>query len=163
MKKIDLTIPTGAIFSDDGQHRYALWRVWSQVRQPLMFIGLNPSTANGTMNDPTITRLMVRAELEGFGGLLAGNLYALVSSIPSPLTWREDAIGDEADDYIRQMVSLASRVLCAWGSFPAAKKRVDAVLNMIPEPYCLGINGDGQPKHPLYIPYSTKMVKMELK
>lgn len=162
MKLIDLTIPTGALFSDDGQHRYALWRVWSQARPPLMFIGLNPSTANGIANDPTITRLMARADREGFGALLAGNLYALVSSIPSPLTWRDDAVGSETDEYLRQMIGMSRRVLCAWGSFPAASKRAATVLAMVPEPYCLGTNSDGQPKHPLYIPYSTKMIKMQI-
>jgi len=76
VKEIDLSIPQGAIFSDDGKYHYSLWRVWSQVRPILLFIGLNPSTASSSTNDPTITRLMVRANNESFGGLLAANLYA---------------------------------------------------------------------------------------
>jgi len=160
LKQIDLTIPTGAIFSDDGQYRYALWRVWSQTRPPLMFVGLNPSTANGTANDPTITRLMGRADQEGFGAILAGNLYALVSSAPGVLLQGGDVVGPETDSYLRQMIDMAGQVLCAWGSFPAVKNRAPAVLSIVPAPYCLGVNKDGHPKHPLYISYSTKMVKM---
>ena len=157
MKPIDLTTLKGAIFSDDGQYRYALWRVWSHTRLPLMFIGLNPSTANGIMDDPTITRLMVRSDQAGFGGLLAGNLYALVSSNPEVLLKGGDAVGPETDDYLRKMIAMSGVVLCAWGSFPAASKRASIVLEMVPVPLCLGVNEDGNPKHPLYISYHVPL------
>jgi len=159
MNGIDLTIPKGAIFSKDGKYRYALWRAWSRSRQSLMFIGLNPSTANGIMDDPTITRLMVRAGQAGFGSLLAGNLYALVSSNPKVLLEDGDAIGVETDEYLRRMIAMAGVVLCAWGSFPAAKERTMPVLEMVPVPLCLGTNGDGSPKHPLYISYNVAMMR----
>lgn len=160
MKAIDLENPTGAIFSEDGKYRYALWRLWNPSRRPLMFIGLNPSTANGISNDPTITRLMVRANREGFGCLLAGNLYAIVSPDPSVLTSRKRSIhpvGIENDDYIRQMVGMAGRVLFGWGSFPSAGKRAVKVSDLVPSPWCLGVNADGNPKHPLYISYDVPM------
>jgi len=150
---------TGAIFSDDGEYRYALWRKWNNDLKPLLFIGLNPSTANNITNDPTVTRCVVRAYREGFGGLMVGNLYSCVSSCPDVLL-REGAVGDRTDEYLQTMIDMAGRVLCAWGSFKEAKKRSVCVLNMIPEPYCLGMNSDGQPKHPLYIPYSIKMSKI---
>lgn len=124
-----------------------------------MFIGLNPSTANGINNDPTITRLMSRADKEGFGGLLAGNLYGLVSSNPNDLLSHGNPIGDENDDYLKQMVNLSSVVLCAWGSFPAAEKRANTVLSMLMNPVCLGTNMDGQPKHPLYVGYDKPMFR----
>ena len=162
MKQIDLTTPKGAIFSEDGKYRYSLWRVWSRARQPLMFIGLNPSTANGIMDDPTITRLMVRADQAGFGGLLAGNLYALVSSSPEVLLNDGDAVGGETDDYLQQMIAIAGAVLCAWGSFSAANKRASKVLEMVPVPLCLGVNGDGHPRHPLYISYVVPMIRYNL-
>lgn len=157
MNMIDLTIPKGAIFSGDGKYRYALWRVWSQRRPLLMFIGLNPSRANHIMDDPTITRLMARADSEGYGGLLAGNLFALVSSNPDILLRDGNVVGVETDDYLRYMIGMAERVLCAWGSFPAASKRATAILEMVSAPYCFGTNRDGHPKHPLYLPYKIRM------
>lgn len=161
MKEIDLTIPTGAIFSDDGRHRYALWRVWSQIRPILMLNGLNPSTANGILNDPTITRMMTRAYREGFGGLLAGNLSSYITSNPALLNWN-DHIRPETDEYLRQMIAIADRHLVSWGSFPVSSERVKAVLAMIPEPYCLGVNANGSPKHPLYISYDVKMERYQI-
>ncbi len=53
MKKyqiIDFSIPRGAIFSDDRKYRYALWRVWSITKPPLMMIGLKHSVANEFKN-----------------------------------------------------------------------------------------------------------------
>lgn len=157
---IDLAIPKGAIFSDDGKYRYALWRVWSTYKKLLMFIGLNPSTANQLENDPTITRLITRANNDGFGGILAGNLYSLVSSNPKVLLQKDiDTIGVETDNYLQQMISMAKTVLCAWGSFKPVIYRASTVLSIIPEPYCLGVNSDGQPKHPLYVGYDEPLIK----
>jgi hypothetical protein len=125
-----------------------------------MFIGLNPSTANQLNDDPTITRLITRAVDNGYGGILAGNLYALVSSNPNALLQPDiDTVGIKTDNYLHQMIDLSQTVLCAWGSFKPVINRASEVLKMISEPYCLGVNKDGQPKHPLYIGYDTTIIK----
>ncbi len=159
MKNINLTIPQGAIFSDDRKYRYVLWRVWNVAKPTLMMIGLNPSVANEFKNDPTITRGIVRADRNGFGSFLMGNLYAYVSTDPKALLSNGDSVGELTDYYIKQMVILSDRQLCGWGSFKPVTKRAPAVLLMLKEPYCLGINADGQPKHPLYVSYDVPMVR----
>lgn len=159
MIMIDLSISRGAVFSEDRIYRYALWRVWNTTRKPLMLIGLNPSKANEVLNDPTVIRGMTRAANEGFGGLLMANLYAYVSTDPTSLLSDGDFIGIDNDVYLQHMIKLSSIVVCGWGSFPAASRRASAVLEMISEPYCLGINKDGQPKHPLYIGYNMPIIK----
>jgi len=156
MKSIDLATPSGAIFSDDGLHRFSLWRVWSRIRPMLLFIGLNPSSANSIDNDPTIVRLMRRADAEGFGGLLAGNLMSYVATNPLTLKWDQDVL-PETDYYLRTMAEKASRHLIGWGTFPAPDERIKLVISMLREPYCLGITKAGRPKHPLYISYKVKM------
>ena len=158
MKPIDLSQPKGAVFSE-GKYRYALWRIWKPRRPFLMVVGLNPSKASALQDDPTITRLMVRAYVGSFGGLLMSNLYGYVSTDPDELLKVEDSVGPENDAYIREMVKLSERQLCGWGSFSAAVKRAPVVLKMLPNPYCLGTNMDGQPKHPLYIGYDVPMVR----
>lgn len=160
MKLIDLNVPKSAIFSEDRKYRYALWRVWNQSRPLRLQIGLNPSTANEISDDPTITRGITRAARDGFGGFLMANLYAYVSTNPEVLLGGGEFVGIENDAYLKQMIALAGQTVCGWGSFPAVVKRANAVLEMIPEPYCLGINKDGQPKHPLYISYGVSLVKL---
>jgi len=159
LKTIDLTIPTGAIFSDDGDYRWALWRIWSQLKPLLLLIGLNASKADARINDPTITRGMVRADINGFGGLLMANLYGYKSTQPEVLLGNGDFVGELNDYYLKQMIDISGRQLCGWGSFPAVAKRAPTVLAMIKEPYCLGVNMDGNPKHPLYISYRVPMVR----
>ncbi len=160
MKKIiDLSVLKGAIFSDDRKYRYALWRVWNLSKPILLQIGLNPSKAGEITSDPTITRGVVRADKEGFGSFLMANLYAYVSTNPDALLRDGDFIGEHTDFYLRQMIEMSDKQLCGWGSFKPVGNRASIVLSMIKEPYCLGVNQDGQPKHPLYIGYDTPLVK----
>ncbi len=158
MTLIDLNQPTGAVFSDDRLYRYALWRRWNKNLPMLLSIGLNPSKASEFTNDPTVTRDMVRAVHNGFGGVFKANLYAYVSTNPNALLGDGDFVGEETDYYLKQMIEMSVKHLIGWGSFKPVRKRADDVLRMIPEPYCLGINKDGQPKHPLYVSYVTPMM-----
>ncbi len=162
MIPIDLSTPQGAIFSDDGLYRYALWRRWSPSKPMLLSISLNPSKAGAIKNDPTVVRDMKRASNAGYGGLFKGNLYAYVSTDPKALLKDGDKVGEHTDYYLREMIRLSERHLVAWGSFKPVAKRAPIVLSMIPEPYCLGINADGQPKHPLYIGYKVPLIKYEV-
>ena len=162
MKEIDLSILKGAIFSDDRKYRYALWRVWNPGLDLLLQIGLNPSTANELRNDPTITRGIVRANNNRFGGFLMANLYGYVSTDPNVLLKDGDFVGEFTDYYLKKMIELSAKQLCGWGSFKPVKLRATSVLKMIQEPYCLGINADGQPKHPLYISYNVPMIRYEI-
>jgi hypothetical protein len=171
MQQIDLSIPKGAIFSDDGKFRYALWRVCkdmfstSRNLKIRLQISLNPSTAGKLNDDPTISRSVVRAVKDGFGVFMQGNLSAYISTDPKIFLREGCQIGLETDDYLRQMISLAllsgGQVVCAWGSFLGISERAKEVLKMIPEPYCLGVNPDGNPKHPLYIGYNIPMVRYQ--
>jgi hypothetical protein len=156
---IDLKILQGAIFSEDRKYRYALWRVWNNTKPLLLQIGLNPSMANEFINDPTITRGIVRADRTGFGGFLMANLYAYVSTNPQALLGDGNFVGELTDFYLKQMIEMSDRQLCGWGSFKPVANRAPIVLAMIKEPYCLGVNADGQPKHPLYVGYSRAMRK----
>jgi len=159
MRPIDLTIPKGAIFSDDRQYRYALWRVWNPNRPILGGVGLNSSSANEFKNDPTITRGIVRADRNGFGGFIMTNLFGLVSTDPKALLNNHNAVGEFADYYIKEMVKLSEIQLCGWGSFKPVSQRAGIVYKMLTNPFCLGINKDGNPKHPLYIGYDVEMVR----
>ena len=96
--------------------------------------------------------------------IFMGNLYGLVSTDPKELLGDGDfgwAIGELTDHYLHEMVRLSSRHLVAWGSFKPVTYRRNDVLKMIKEPYCLGVNQDGNPKHPLYVGYNVVMSRYE--
>jgi len=133
--------------------------VWNTGKPILGCVGLNPSDANEFKNDPTITRGVVRADRNGFGGFIMTNMHGLVSIDPNALLNNPDAIGELNDYYIKQMVKLTERQLCGWGSFKPVVHRAKIVYSMLSNPVCLGMNIDGNPKHPLYVSYETQMVK----
>lgn len=161
MQDIDLTFPQGAIFSNDRRYRYALWRISNPSKPVLGVVGLNPSKAGEFDNDPTVVRLIVRTStiFAHFGGFILTNMHGLVSTDPNNLLNNPDAIGELNDYYIKEMVSLTEVQLCGWGSFKPVIYRADVIYSMLPNPVCLGVNADGQPKHPLYVSYETTMKK----
>lgn len=156
----------GAEFSPCRTYRYALWRHWDWQGHAncMMVIGLNPSTADETKNDPTIRRCINFAKAWGFGGLYMMNLYAFRATKPFDMVQSADPVGpgnDEAFGYYRTRVGL---IVAAWGALEVRyrprvnwKSRIDQVLHCLWEPvYCLGTTKGGEPRHPLYVKGDTE-------
>ena len=148
----------GAQFSDDRKYRYALWRIWDTEKPLVMFIGLNPSTANEKADDPTIRRVVSFARSWGYGGVYMMNLFAIVSSDPAILKTVDDPT-KENDHYLIGVGVLCKNVVFAWGNFKEAEERAKVVSAMFPKATCLGKNKNGTPKHPLYIASKTSPSK----
>jgi hypothetical protein len=144
----------GATFSDCRNYRYALWRIWDYDKPRIMFIGLNPSTADETQNDPTIRRVIGFAKDWGYGGIYMCNLFAIVSTDPAILKMCTDPIGDN-DHHLLKYADLSKDILFGWGNFKEAVDRVKYVSGLFPNALCLGKNQNGTPKHPLYIAAKT--------
>lgn len=161
------TLSTGAQFSDCRAYRYALWRIWNPDKPALLFVMLNPSTADEEKNDPTVERCERRAKAMGYGGLRVANIFALRSTDPAALYKAADPIGPDNDLCIANaVVQSASNVICAWGSHGKFNDRGRAVLRTIVQagavPYFLKMTADGQPSHPLYIGYEVQPKPMEV-
>lgn len=154
---------SGAVFSDSNRHfRYALWRFWQPAGDKLLFIGLNPSTANDIKDDPTIRRLVGFAKCWGFGGLFVGNLFSLVSANPNVL-WLEPPTKqvNELNDFaLKRMCQLSTKVMVGWGNDGRyATSRTTEVLTLIGEPvFCIKVTKVGEPTHPLYMPLSSQLI-----
>ena len=148
---------SGAEFSKCRNYRYVLYRIWDKEKPKIIFIGLNPSTANETTDDPTIRRVKRFAREWGYGGVYMMNLFAWVTAYPDELVKCPDPIADN-DYWLKKMAHLSKDVLFAWGSFSEAKERAKQVIEMFPNAVCLGLTKDGSPKHPLYIAAKTTPV-----
>lgn len=152
----------GAMFSQDRKYRYALWRVWDKDKPLVMFIGLNPSTANEITNDPTVRRVCRFAQDWGFGGVYMMNLFDQVTSDPKELETSKPPPYtllrfDHNDLWLNAIADKCQRIIFAWGSFEEAKEKGKEVANKFGG-YALGINKDGSPKHPLYVKKDVKPV-----
>ena len=150
----------GADFSEDRKYRNALWRIWDSKKSLVMFVGLNPSTANENTDDPTIRRVISFAKAWGYGGVYMMNLFTVVSSDPKVLRDNNN-LGDFVHDknILREYAKKCERIVFAWGNFKEAKSRGYEIASEFPNAYCLTKNKNGSPKHPIYVSASVLPVK----
>ena len=159
---IDLKQPTGAVFSLDRKYRYVLWRRWNASQPVLMCIGLNPSQANETKNDKTISNLVEISRRHGYGTLIMCNLFGLVSTDPKIVAEHPDPVG-ENDRWLAEISMISNNIAYVWGNFKGFNKRINEVVEIISESsaqypaLCLGVNKNGTPKHPCRLSYSVKL------
>ena len=140
----------GAEFSKCRNYRYVLWRVWDVKKPVVMFIGLNPSTANEITDDPTIRRVKSMARNWGYGGVYMANLFAWVTPYPDELLKCPDPVKDN-DRWLLKLSKFADQIIFAWGNFKEAQERAKLVIEMFPHAMALHTNKNGSPKHPLYV------------
>jgi hypothetical protein len=151
----------GAKFNEDKTHRIFLWRIWDTELPFVLFIGLNPSTADATKDDATIRRCKRFASDNGFGGMYMMNLFSIVSSDPKILL-HGNTLVDGYDDELKNVASKCKAVVFCWGGFPEAVAREAEVIPMFPDALCFGHNADGTPKHPLYLKGDTKLIPFKI-
>ena len=146
-----------AEFSDDRTYRYLLGRRISNSSRRLLFIMLNPSRADKTDDDPTIKKCSEIAKNSGFGIFEVVNLYAFRAPKQTCLWKQKRPKGKDNDKYVRKSLKKADRVILAWGSSigqsKKRKKRAGKIMKMVTKatrkrPYHLGLNQNGEPKHP---------------
>ena len=156
MTNLSRTLPdftkTSANFSRCRQYRYALHRYWDESLGGLLLIGLNPSTADATHNDPTIRRCIGFARDWGFGSLCVANLFAYRATYPSDLKAAADSIGPRNNTWLRRLAREADLVVAAWGNDGRHLNRAAEVRKMLPDLHCIRMNSIGEPAHPLYLP-----------
>jgi hypothetical protein len=123
----------------------------------LVWIMLNPSTADAVSDDPTIRRCVSFARRWGYGGIDVYNLFALRSPSPRALETADDPVGPANDAWLDKTLKAGGPIIGAWGSCQTALQRNRAarvreiLLNgSLDRILCLGLTATGQPKHPLY-------------
>jgi len=182
------TMRSGATFSPCRKYRYRLWREWDPTKPTVAFLALNPSTADETVDDPTIRRCVAFARSWSFGRYEMLNVFGWRATDPELLkrVFYPDA-HDVAESYdpldcanshaIVDVMHKSSRLVLAWGSH----KKIRAILTPREETLRafvetvaqemardgahieighLGTNADGSPKHPLYLAASTPFVRV---
>lgn len=160
-----------AVISACGLFRYELERRWDFLdqRPPVVFLMVNPSTADALEDDPTIRRCVGFARHWGFPALRVVNLFAFRATDPCQLLDARDAIGPDNDAHIERAIALGTPVVCAWGSsvnrHNALTRRAWQVWErhlrrLGPERLrCLGVTRSDppQPRHPLFVSRATPL------
>tara|TARA_Y100000589_G_scaffold173269_2_gene164498 strand:- start:1033 stop:1494 length:462 start_codon:yes stop_codon:yes gene_type:complete len=149
---------SSALFSECRTYRYALWRIWDESLDSVLFIGLNPSKADESYNDPTIRRCINFTKKWGYGGLCMANLFAYRATEPKTMMIADDPIGPVNDQILFDLVSKAKIVVAAWGNHGSFMGRSVQISRSILNLRCLRINKSGEPAHPLYLNESTRLI-----
>ncbi len=155
-------VRSDAVLSDDGQYRYLLTRTWQPDVVKATFVMLNPSTADASVDDPTIRRCIGFARSWGMGGIAVLNLYALRSTDPEALWSHPDPVGPENDEWLRTAGEDSpwhgkGPLIAAWGAH-ARPDRVARFLELVERPVeALHVTKAGAPGHPLYLPATSEL------
>jgi hypothetical protein len=158
-------VRSGALFVGE-EYRYRCWRHWGETpgSNPLVFLMLNPSTADAVKLDPTLRKCRGFAERWGHDGMEILNLFAWRATDPRDLERAAKAghnIVGMFNDVTIETVVQGRRLVVACGAHAFAKDRLRQVvqggyLKGAKETLALKVTKDGMPGHPLYIPYETE-------
>ena len=169
-----------AYVSPCKMYRYLLTRQWNHPNaglsdtqihamgmgrdlKQMVFVMLNPSTADAYEDDPTIRRCVSFARREGYDMLHVANLYAGRATKPSDLYKMGDPVGPENErvwSKIKKHAEDNVAIVCAWGADRRARIQAQRFLNFMDGRalHCLGTTKDGSPKHPLYLKSDAPLV-----
>lgn len=153
-----------ATVSNCGKYRYDLQRWWGEplltVEKACVFVMLNPSTADGTKDDPTIGRCVGFADAWGYKRLVVLNLFAFRATEPREMFKSDDPVGPLSEFYYGLHLANAGLTVAAWGAHGEFRKRAKVVRETFTRYgfplHHLGLTQMGHPKHPLYLKADTK-------
>lgn len=145
-----------AILSNCEKYRYSLTREWDATLPKVLFVMLNPSTADAKDDDPTIRRCIGFAKAWGYGGIMVGNLFAYRATNPKELKKVQVFNNEINDNHLVNMAYDCQIVIEAYGNPPI--RVPDYPLRAMPHLFHLGLTKKGNPKHPLYLPKDLKPI-----
>ena len=142
-----------ASFSIDKKERYSLAREWDKSKNKILYIMFNPSKADDNRDDPTIRRLIDFTKKFNYGGFLVGNIFTKITPNPKEID-KSSGITYKNSKELLKLIKKVDQIVYAWGnSIEEPKILKEAIL----KPKCFGKNFNGTPKHPLYLPSSSKL------
>jgi hypothetical protein len=153
-----------ADFSQCRKYRYWLERIWDRSLPALIMVMMNPSIADETANDPTVERCERRARMKGYGRLIVVNLMAVIETDSKKLRHMPSStrFGPRNENALLDALKVDGDIICGWGKpghelgpvawFATRAHRANRPL------FCLKMNADGSPAHPLYQPYSREPI-----
>jgi len=154
-----------AIISECKQYRYELTRTWDESMPKVLFIMLNPSTADADNDDPTIRRCIGFAKSWGYGGLIVCNLFAYRATNPKELLKCKDPVGISNIDHVSKACTNVEKVITAWGNYPIVDKLMKGksafrmLTHSLKKLHYIDISKTHCPKHPLYLSKELQPIK----
>ena len=133
------------------RYRYSLERSWDSGTGTVVFIGLNPSTADHKQDDPTIRRCVGFAKSWGFQSMVIVNLFAFRATMPKDLKLAANPIGPNNNYWLKKTIKSADLAVACWGNHGSFLERDKTVIMWFSQLHCIVLNKSLHPAHPLYL------------
>ena len=155
-----------------SEYRYILG---TRGKNPLICIGINPSTARPDALDNTLKSVERIAHGNGFDSFIMFNVYAQRATSPDDMEKElNEALHRENLEAFRYVLSIAEKpsIWAAWGAIIEKRKYLPGcVRDMVrsgeeygADWYCAGaITKKGHPHHPLYLRKDEKLKPFDVK
>lgn len=137
------------------------WRGDAFPARFALLVGMNPSTASATFNDPTIAREWEFVTDWGYDGFVKCNVADYRATNPSDLP-DIGAVSPQNLTTILTIATAAEIVVLVHGVLPSCIREAgEALMAGLAgrELLCLGQTKDGWPRHPLYLRRGTPLVR----
>lgn len=156
-----------AILSPCGLYRYRLERTVGMEGPVYAFFGVNPSTADASIDDATVRKWIGFTKTWGGSRFIVGNVWPLrstdVRALATATRWLH--IGRENQRHILAMASEADILVPCWGDRAKVPRTMhnefDELLSLLKgtgKPLMhFGLTKGGDPKHPLMLGYDTAL------
>lgn len=154
--KVANDVMSFATFSDCKKYRFTLLRIWDESLPLILFVMMNPSTADENVNDPTVAKCMRYARKWGYGGLYIGNVCAYRATDKKALLDILDPVGAINILSVMDMAKKADLTIIAHGQLPNrlqfhADNMCDKLRESEIKLHVLKLSKDGIPCHPLFL------------
>ena len=160
-----------AIFSECGRYRYRLERDCSlpfDGSKTIAFFGINPSTADATIDDATVRKWKGFTIRNGGHRFVVGNVFAYRATDVRELRLQEDPFGPGCIEHLAAIIAEADILVPCWGRLSKlpnelrdAPPQLLALLHKSGKPVLhFGLTASGDPLHPLMLGYDTPLTPL---
>lgn len=163
-----------AIISECGKYRYRLERRLPEVPlhssalfagKTIAFFGINPSTADASLDDATVRKWKGFCLRWGASKFIVGNVFSYRSTDVKVLATVEDPFGDAIGDHVTDILTEADILVPCWGNTRKVPPKLqyafdvllDALVSSGKPVMHFGLTKAGDPMHPLMLGYDTKL------
>lgn len=146
-------------------YRYRLERTVAMNGPVYAFFGINPSTADASVDDATVRKWIGFTKRWGASRFIVGNVFAFRATDVKALATADDPFGDDIGDHITDIISEADILVPCWGNTSKVPPQLqyafdvlmDALVSSGKQVLHFGLTKSGDPKHPLMLGYDTQL------
>lgn len=154
-----------AVISPCGLYRYRLERQLAMTGPVYAFFGINPSTADASVDDATVRKWTGFCKRWGASRFIVGNVFAYRSTDVKALAALDDPHGPDIGDHITDIITEADILVPCWGNTskvpPVLQEFFDVLMDALVSSgkpvRCFGMTKAGDPMHPLMLGYDTPL------